>query len=269
VLPVDREGRLLLDALAEALAADGGSPALLALQAANNETGVIQPVRAAADLVHAAGGLVVCDAVQMAGRLPVDLTEVGADVVLLSSHKLGGPQGAGALAWRADVTLGPALIRGGGQERGVRSGTENVAAVAGFGAATVEARTSDADRLEDLRRRLEVGLASLSTDIVVFGAEVSRLPNTTCFAAPGSSAETLLIALDLAGVAVSSGAACSSGKVARSHVLDAMGVPGVLAGGALRVSTGWATTSSDVDRFLEAYDSARRRMRQRPLPVAA
>ena len=269
VLPVRADGVLDLEALAAALAADAGSPALVALQAANNETGVVQPVRAAADLVHAAGGLLVCDAVQMAGRLPFGLMESGADVVLLSSHKLGGPQGAGALVLGKGVTLGPALLRGGGQERGFRSGTENVAGLAGFGAAAAEVLRLEAARLVALRNRLETGLACLSDDAMVFSAAASRLPNTTCFTVPGTAAETMLIALDLAGVAVSSGSACSSGKVARSHVLDAMGVPVALAGGALRVSTGWASTEAEIDRFLEAFADALRRMRRQPLPAAA
>ena len=269
VLPVDHDGVLDLDALASALAADGGSPALLALQAANNETGALQPVAAAAHLVHAAGGLLVCDAVQMAGRLPFGLADCGADAVLLSSHKIGGPQGAGAVALGGGVLLGAAMLRGGGQERGFRSGTENVAGLAGFGAAADAARTLEAERLTALRDRLEQGLASVAGDAIVFGSEAPRLPNTTAFAVPGTAAETLLIALDLAGVAVSAGSACSSGQVARSHVLDAMGVPAASAGGALRVSTGWASTEADVDRFLEAFAGALRRMRRQPLPAAA
>ncbi|MDX7950038.1 cysteine desulfurase family protein [Lichenihabitans sp. Uapishka_5] len=269
VLPVDRHGVLRLDALASALADDGGSPALLALQAANNETGVLQPTRVAAQLVHAAGGLLVCDAVQMAGRMPFGLEESGADVALLSSHKIGGPQGVGAVALAPGVVLGAALVRGGGQERGARSGTENVAGIAGFGAATLESRDSESDRLAALQHRLEHGLAALDAEASVFGGAVARLPNTTAFAVPGMAAETLLIALDLAGLAVSSGSACASGKVARSHVLDAMGVPAILAQGALRLSTGWASTAADIDRFLTAFDVARRRMRKGPLPIAA
>lgn len=269
VLPVGTDGVLDLDALAAALGADAGCPVLVALQAANNETGVVQPLRKAADLVHAAGGLLICDAVQMAGRLPFGLMASGADVVLLSSHKLGGPQGAGALVLAGGVALGPALLRGGGQERGFRSGTENVAALAGFGTAAAEVMSLETERLVALRDRLETGLARLSDEAVVFGGAALRLPNTTCFAVPGTAAETLLIALDLAGVAVSSGSACSSGKVARSHVLDAMGGPAALAGGALRVSTGWASTEAEVDRFLEAFADALRRMRRQPLPAAA
>ncbi len=269
VLPVQANGVLRLDALAVALAADGGSPALLALQAANSETGVIQPVREAADLVHKAGGLVVCDAVQMAGRLPFMLAEIGADAVLLSSHKLGGPQGAGAVVLAGGVTLGSALVRGGGQERGFRSGTENVAGLAGFGAAAEAVRELEAGRLMALRDRVEHGLAAIADDVVIFGSDAPRLPNTTAFAVPGTMAETLLIALDLAGIAVSSGSACSSGKVATSHVLAAMGVPRSLASGALRVSTGWASSGADIDRFLEAFGTALRRMRKRLLPAAA
>jgi cysteine desulfurase len=270
VLPVDRHGRLDLSALTDALSASGGSPALLAVQAANNETGVLQPVRRAADLVHAAGGLVVCDAVQIAGRLPFDMAESGADVALLSGHKIGGPQGTGAVVLADGVTLGPALLRGGGQERGLRSGTENVAGLAGFGAAAAEAATSeDARSLLGLRQHLEDGLMAVSGDLVVFGAEASRLPNTTCFAVPNLSAETLLIALDLEGFAISSGSACSSGKVSRSHVLEAMAIEPHLSKGALRVSFGWASTLDDATRFIERFGAVVRRMQRRPLAAAA
>ena len=269
VLPVDANGVLVLDALAFALAADGGTPALLALQAANNETGVLQPIREAADLVHAAGGLVVCDAVQAAGRVPFDLATSGAGAVLVSSHKMGGPQGAGAIVFAPGITPGPALLRGGGQERGLRSGTENVAGLSGFGMAAQETGRLEVDRLSALRARLERGIVASADDAAIFGSGASRLPNTTCLAVAGTAAETLLIALDLAGVAVSSGSACSSGKVARSHVLEAMGVAPGLAVGALRISTGWASTEADIDRFLEAFDGALRRMRRRPLPAAA
>ena len=269
LLAVDRDGILDLEALASALAADGGSPALLALQAANNETGVLQPLDAAVALVHAAGGLVVCDAVQMAGRLPFAVGDCGADAVLLSSHKIGGPQGAGAVALGGGVVLGTAMLRGGGQERGFRSGTENVAGLCGFGAAAEAAGALEAERLAALRDRLECGIAMVADDAVVLGRQIPRLPNTTAFAVPGTAAETLLIALDLAGVAVSSGSACSSGKVARSHVLEAMGVPAALARGAIRVSSGWASTEADIDRLLEAFAGALRRMRRQPLPAAA
>jgi cysteine desulfurase len=197
------------------------------------------------------------DAVQAAGRMPLDIDALGADLVTVSSHKIGGPQGAGALVLRDDaVHIADPLLSGGGQERGLRAGTENVAAIAGFGAAAAEViRELEAERAHmlGLRERLEQGLDSVAPDAVVFGASADRLPNTTLFAVPGIKAETALIVLDLDGVSVSSGSACSSGKVAPSHVLAAMGVAPGLARGAIRVSVGPATTLSDIERFLEAW----------------
>jgi len=261
VAPLDADGRVDLGWLANALV--DGPPAMLALQAANNETGIIQPVAEAARLVHAADGVVVCDAVQRAGRLPLD--RLGADILILSAHKLGGPTGAGALAAASrDLHVAP-LLRGGGQERGVRAGTENVAAIAGFGAACVEAAAAmggEAERLTRLREGLRAAVLAVAPDAVIFG-QGERLPNTLSFAAPGLSAETLLIALDLDGVAVSSGSACSSGKVARSHVLKAMGVSDEVAAGAIRLSLGWASGEADVVRFAEAFAGIARRARRR------
>jgi cysteine desulfurase len=227
----------------------------VSIQAANNETGVIHPVEAAAALVHAAGGLLHVDAVQVTGRIPFDVGRSGADLVTVSAHKLGGPQGVGALIRRS-----PALhfaeppLRGGGQERGARAGTENVAGIAGFGAAAAAAATAmgaDGERMRALRDRLEAGLDDGRT--VIFGRNAGRLPNTSLFAAPGIRAETALINLDLDGFAVSSGSACSSGKVAVSHVLAAMGVPAGLAAGAIRVSIGPGTGENDIDLFLKAW----------------
>ena len=237
IAPLSADGRLDLDALAELLARGEGAP-MLALQGANNETGVLQPVAEAAALVHAAGGVVVCDAVQLPGRTSLAAATSGADFLFLSAHKLGGPKGAGALiATRSDLSIGAPLLRGGGQERGARAGTENVAAIAGFGAAARLA-AAEAER-ERAARRLagsagSSGCANRRRRRVVFGAAAPRLPNTLAFAAPGVAAATLLIALDLAGVAVSSGSACSSGKVTPSHVLAAMGVEPGLAAGAIR-----------------------------------
>jgi len=254
--PLAADGRIDLEALAELIdAADG--PPMLALQGANNETGVIQPVAEAAALVHARGGVLVCDAVQLAGRADLSLAALGADFLILSAHKLGGPKGVGALiAARSEVSFGAPLLRGGGQERGARAGTENVAAIAGFGAA---ARVADADRIAEaarlgaLRDRLAEAVKQSATDAEFFGAASPRLANTLCFAVPGLEAATLVIALDLAGVAVSSGSACSSGKVGRSHVLEAMGVAPDLAGGAIRLSLGWASGEADADRFAEVF----------------
>jgi cysteine desulfurase len=224
--------------------------------AANNETGVVQPVSQAARLVHSAGGLLHVDAVQAAGQIACDITAMGGDLLTLSAHKIGGPKGVGALIARTGLDAVKPLITGGGQERGARAGTENVPGIAGFGAAAATARTAlaaDAARMAALRDRLESGLKVASPEVVIFGIEAERLPNTTLFGASGMKAETAVIAFDLEGVAVSAGAACSSGKVQASHVLAAMGVPPQLARAAVRVSLGPTTTESDVDRFIEAW----------------
>ncbi|MBV9286922.1 MAG: aminotransferase class V-fold PLP-dependent enzyme, partial [Hyphomicrobiales bacterium] len=255
--PLTGEGVIDLDWLAAA-ARRPGRP-LLALQGANNETGVIQPVAEAAALIHAAGGLVFCDAVQLAGRADCDIEALGADALALSAHKMGGPKGAGAVvAARPDFSLGEPLIRGGGQERGARAGTENVASLAGFGAAARAclAEAGQVGRLEALRSRLERAVRQVVPEAHIFGEAAERLPNTVCFAVPGVEAATLVIALDLAGVAASSGSACSSGKVAPSHVLAAMGVDPALARGAIRLSLGWASADGDLDRFAEAFRTA-------------
>jgi cysteine desulfurase len=257
------DGRVDLDWLEAACRRPGR--ALVALQGANNETGVIQPVAEAAALVHAADGFLFCDAVQLAGRAPCDVAALGADALMLSAHKMGGLKGAGALvAARAGVSLGAPLMRGGGQERGGRAGTESVAAIAAFGAAA-RACLAELDqepaRLIGLRDRLTTAVRSAAADAVIFAETAPRLTNTVCFAVPGVEAATLMIALDLAGIAVSSGSACSSGKVAPSHVLAAMGVRPKLARGAIRLSLGWASTDADVDRFAMAFASVMARMR--------
>jgi cysteine desulfurase len=230
---------------------------LVSIMLANNETGVLQPVRAAAEIVHAAGGILHVDAVQAAGRMAVDITALGADLITLSAHKVGGPQGVGALLRRDHSLHFPdPLLKGGGQEHGLRAGTENVAAIAGFGAAAAELRAQAAAEivhLSGLRDRLEAGLRAIAPETVIFGAGATRVPNTTLFALAGIKAETALIGLDLAGIAVSSGSACSSGKVAPSHVLAAMGVAPELARGAIRISTGYGSTAADIDRFLQAW----------------
>ena len=259
LVPVGPDGVVDLTAFERQLAAlaRDGRRALVSLMHANNETGVVQPVAAAAAIVHAAGGHLHVDAVQTAGRIPCDIKALGADLLTLSGHKLGGPKGVGALVRASAVVDWPApLIRGGGQERGTRAGTENVAAIAGFGAAAAAAAqdlAAEERRLAALRDRLEKELTAAFPQTVVFGRGAARLPNTTLFALPGVKAETAVIGLDLAGVAVSSGAACSSGKVAASHVLAAMGVPAPLARGAVRVSLGYATQEADIARFLAAW----------------
>jgi len=253
-VPVTAAGVVDLVALETLL--KGRTRPLVSLMLANNETGVIQPVAEAAALVHAAGGLLHVDAVQGPGRIACDFKALGADLMTLSSHKIGGPQGAGALIVR-DGLATDALIKGGGQERGARAGTENVAGIAGFGAAAEAVRlgfAAETARMAALRGDLEAGIKAVAPKAVIFGAEVPRLPNTTLFSVPGMKAETAVIAFDLEGIAVSSGSACSSGKVAPSHVLAAMGVVPELARGTIRVSLGYATTSEDVGTILKAWE---------------
>jgi cysteine desulfurase len=250
---VTRSGVLDIERLR--LALPGGPPTLLSVMLANNETGALQPVREAGEIVHAAGGLVHVDAVQALGKIPFNLNGLGADLVTLSAHKIGGPKGVGAVVL-ADGVLGlEPLLRGGGQELGRRAGTEDVAGIAGFGAAVKAAMATlehEVIRLEGLRNRLEKGLREVA-DVIVFSSDISRLPNTTLFTVPGLKAETAVIGFDLAGVAVSSGSACSSGKVQPSHVLQAMGFGPAIAQGAVRLSLGWSTTEADIDSCLEAW----------------
>jgi cysteine desulfurase len=256
-LDVSASGMVDLEALKYRLSAAAhlGERPLVSIMLANNESGIIQPIEAAARVVHAMGGLLHVDAVQAAGRIACSIVDLEADLLTVSAHKLGGPKGVGALVRREGVVPRP-VVRGGGQERGLRAGTENVAAIAGFGAAAAAARSLRVDEavgMRALRDRLEAGLREISLDTIIFGADVARLPNTVLFAVPGVKAETAVIALDLEGIAVSSGAACSSGKVQSSHVLAAMGVDPSLARGAIRVSLGPQTTENEVDCFLHAW----------------
>lgn len=261
ILPVTSNGIIDLSRLAEAIDSRGEIRPLLALQLANGETGVIQPVKDAAELVHARGGIVVCDAVQAAGRIPVNLTALGADLLVLSGHKLGGPSGVGALVRASGaIELADPIVRGGGQEKGQRGGTENLSGAVGFAAACEAALailSDEAVRLTALREQLEAGLKTIDPEIAIFGVGAERLPNTVSFAFQNVAAETSLIALDLAGFAVSSGSACSSGKVKASHVLEAMGVAPDISKGVLRASLGWTTRDSDIDQFLKALPRLR------------
>ncbi len=253
-VPVEPPGVVSLEALKEALAR--GGRALVSIMLANNETGVVQPIFQAAQIVHEAGGLLHVDAVQGPGRIAVDFNALGADLMTLSAHKLGGPKGVGALVRRGGIHFPDPLIRGGGQERGSRAGTENVAAIAGFGAAAAEAGQSwqaDSVRIVALRDRLEAWLRAATPGVVVFGESASRLPNTTLFAVPGLKAETAVIAFDLEGVAVSSGSACSSGKVEPSHVLAAMNVEEGLGRGAVRLSLGCTSGETELECFQSAW----------------
>jgi cysteine desulfurase len=252
-LPVDADGRVDRDALRARLAE--GAPALVAVQFANGETGVLQDVAGIAADVRAAGGFVVCDAVQGFGKRPIDLGALGVDALFVSAHKAGGPQGVGAIAFaRPGVAPAAALLGGGGQQRGLRSGTENVAGIAGFGAvaARIDERIGANAHLSSIRDRFERTLRALAPGVTVFGAGAARLANTCQFAIPGEDAASLLIALDLAGFAVSSGSACSSGKVRRSHVLEAMGVPDALSRGAIRVSFRPADGDAEADALIAA-----------------
>jgi cysteine desulfurase len=250
---VTRSGLVDLERLRGLLAE--GPPALVSVMLANNETGAVQPVADVAAMVHAAGGLLHVDAIQAFGKIPFDINEVNADLLTLSAHKIGGPKGVGALILAEGVAGLEPQLRGGGQELGRRAGTENVAGIAGFGAAvqaTMAALKGDAIRLEILRNRLENGLRQ-TPGVIVFSDQAPRLPNTTLFTVPGLRAETAVIGFDLAKIAVSSGSACSSGKVQPSHVLKAMGFDGELAQGAVRLSVGWSTSEADIDRCLEAW----------------
>ncbi|MDZ4791812.1 MAG: aminotransferase class V-fold PLP-dependent enzyme [Hyphomicrobiales bacterium] len=263
VIPVSGKGLLDLNELRARLSAIG--PTVMAVQDANNETGVKQPHLELAKIAREADALTVCDAVQTAGRTGVDAGALGADIVFISGHKFGGPKGVGAVVLGRDLTAEP-LLRGGGQERGRRGGTENVAGIAGMAAAlTAGDAASKAFGVWALKAQgeLEAGLRAICSDVVIFGEGAARIQNTTCFAMPGVPAEIALMAFDLEGISVSSGSACSSGKVAPSHVLAAMGVAPNLAKCAIRVSTGWNTTDANIERFLDVWDKIYTRLRPR------
>ncbi len=256
-VPAAGDGRIVSAGVSDALARAPDGPrrrVLLALQLANNETGVIQPVAEVAALAREHGAAVHTDAVQAAGRIPLEFESLGVDTLSLSAHKIGGPKGVGALVLRDGLEIAP-LITGGGQERRRRAGTENVPGIAGFGAAATAAKRDLADmsRIEALRDRLEREALDAAPGSVVIGRGAPRLANTTCLALPGAAAETLVIRFDLAGVAVSAGAACSSGKVGASAVLASMGLPADVARSAIRISLGWNTTAQDIDAFLAAW----------------
>ncbi|TPI61668.1 cysteine desulfurase [Mesorhizobium sp. B3-1-7] len=251
---VDRNGIADIEALSAALAAHdkaAGLP-LVAIHAANNETGVVQPVGRIGETVKAAGGVLVIDAVQAGGRIPLDMSAPYADYLILSSHKIGGPKGVGAIVAASDLMMPRPLVNGGGQEKGHRAGTENVAGIVGFGAVArvALAGLDDVDAVSRRRDEIEAIVTELAPDAEIFGNGAPRLANTTFFAIPGVKAETAQIAFDLAGVALSAGSACSSGKVGPSHVLKAMGHGDSL--GALRVSIGRATGAEDIEAFRTA-----------------
>jgi cysteine desulfurase len=252
-IPVTSSGLIDLGRLRALLV--GRPPALVSIMLANNETGALQPVAEAAEIVRDKGCLMHVDAIQAFGKISFNINALNADLVTLSAHKIGGPKGAGALVLAEGLTGLEPLLRGGGQELSRRAGTENVAGIAGFGAAVkaaLEALETDTNRLQALRDKLESGLRQ-TPGAIVFSDAARRLPNTTLFTVPGLRAETAVIGFDLAGVAVSSGSACSSGKVQPSHVLQAMGFGPELAQGAVRLSLGWSTGDADIDLCLEAW----------------
>ena len=254
IIPVSDNGIVDLGALEKALERDKAR-ALVSIMLANNETGAIQPVREAAAIAHEHGALIHTDAVQAFGKLPVNFALLGVDMMTLSAHKIGGPQGTGALITRDDIAL-EKLIDGGGQELGRRGGTENVAGIAGFAAAAraaCEAVNENDSEIRALRDSFESKLQDVSPDVTIFSRNVARLDNTSYFAVPGMTAQTALINLDLAGIAVSTGSACSSGKVAGSRVLAEMGVDENLRTCALRASFGWTSGRKDITSFIEIW----------------
>ncbi|MDD1525678.1 cysteine desulfurase [Bradyrhizobium sp. WBOS7] len=253
LIRVTRAGVVDLEYLKARLA--DGPPALVSIMAANNETGALQPVAEAARIVHEAGGLLHVDAIQALGKIPFDIKAMGIDLATFSAHKIGGPKGVGALVMAEGIAGLEPVLRGGGQELSRRAGTENVAGIAGFGTAVkvaLEALPEDAERITTLRIRLENGIRGIA-GATIFAEDARRLPNTVLFTAPGLKAETAVIGFDLEGIAVSSGSACSSGKVQPSHVLSAMGFDPAVAQGAVRLSLGWSTEPDDINRALEAW----------------
>ncbi|MEO1656774.1 MAG: cysteine desulfurase family protein [Pseudomonadota bacterium] len=261
-VPVTSDGVVDLAALEQRLATydhqrDG--PFLLSVMLANNETGVIQPIAEIAPLVWKAGGYLFVDAVQGFGKVDIDFSALGADALALSAHKAGGPPGVGALVVKPGLAFEP-LLRGGGQELSRRAGTENVSAIAGFGKLADIAEPSDYASLAEIRDEIELGLPR---DVRVWGVGTARLPNTVCFSAPGFQSETQVMVMDLVGLAVSSGSACSSGKVKPSPVLTAMGASDAETKSSLRVSLGWNTPPAAASRFLNAWTTEHTRIRQR------
>ena len=251
-LPVNSDGLIDMAALDAALSTS--APALVCVMVANNETGVLQPIREIAERVTAHGSILFCDGVQAAGKIPLNVEDLGCDALAVSAHKIGGPMGVGALVVRPGLVVPPS-IAGGGQELGRRGGSENVSGIIGFSLAAELSvgELSLVSALAGKRDRMEAGLRAAMPDICIFGADAPRLPNTSCFGLSGLLGETVVMALDLADISVSSGAACSSGKVSRSHVLDAMGFEHDLTSGAIRVSLGRDTSDAAVDRLVENW----------------
>lgn len=263
IIPVLPSGLIDLAALDKMLEGNDRST-LISIMLVNNETGVIQPVEKVMEIAKRRGALVHTDAAQAAGRLPLDLQKLGVDYMTLSAHKIGGPQGVGCLIMSNCVSVTP-QVNGGNQEKNMRAGTENVAAIAGFGVAA-ELAVQDMgafEKLATLRDNMEAALQKIAPSLSLFGKDVPRVSNTSMFALPGASSETQLIALDLAGICVSNGSACASGTVKASHVLKAMGVSEAEAGSSLRVSLGWNSTEKDVDYFIQKWTEMYERVKSR------
>jgi cysteine desulfurase len=270
-IPVDADGLIELahleQRLTELAAASGFAPVTVAVQLANSETGVIQPVRAISQITDRFGALMVCDAVAAFGKVPVNLADLNTDAIVISAHKFGGPKGVGAIILNGGtLQIQQPLLCGGGQEMRRRSGTENVSGIVAMGVAASEAVAhirGEAERITALRESLLEGFRATRPDLVVFGENAPGVPNTLNIGVPGLKSETAVIAFDLAGVAISSGSACSSGKVKRSHVLDAMGISRELAESALRFSLGWTTTQADIDKAIAVFTHVAKTAAQR------
>lgn len=256
LLPVTETGLLDMDVLKAQLDATADHPPVVAIQRANNETGVLQPMRAIADLVHSHGGLLICDAVQAAGKIPLSLNDLGADALTISAHKIGGLPGVGALIVARGRAVRP-MIAGGGQERGLRGGTQNLPGIIAFGVAARHAAQALADGVDGqmarLRDRMQQEMQALAPGSIVYGGTVDRLPNTLSLGLPGIDQHRQVMTLDLAGIAVSAGSACSSGKVAPSPVLMAMGASRTAAQETIRLSLGPTTSEDDVDALIKAW----------------
>ena len=261
LIPVGSEGVVDVDVLNDLLSMHS-NPALVSIMLANNETGVIQPVKKVAEIAKSYGAIVHCDAVQGPSKIAVSIADLGVDWLTISAHKFGGPQGVGAVVVGNGSEAPTAFLLDGGQELGRRSGTENVPGIVGFGEAAKCAlsKSDEIKRVKLLRDTLEISLRAVAYDAIIVGENSPRLPNTTCIVMPGVPAETQVMSLDLEGVRVSAGSACSSGKVSASHVLRAMGLPAEHIGSAIRVSLGWSSNMDDVDRFIAAWLKLRDRL---------
>ncbi len=261
-IPVDNNGLIDLSVFEALLTKE--KPALVSIMLANNETGVIQPIVELSALAHKHGALFHCDAVQAVGRMPVNISELGVDFMTISSHKIGGPQGVGAIILGL-CGITPTLLYGGGQEKKARAGTENVAGIAGFGAAAELAKQElkQFQHLEELRDNFEKNLKDISPEIIIHGKNAPRTANTSLFSLPGAHTETMMIAFDLEGIAISNGSACSSGTVRASYVLEAMGYKKDITSSALRISIGWDTKQSDLERFLDVWSDIYNRIQNK------